>query len=328
MFPLEDMYVIEVHSGLMEFFYTVARTLCGRERHLGPQGVMEPPLSFHEVVDRVAKIFRDWVARKYQEGERFSAPRFPMHPYQIRTAEDLCTKAELFVLGHELGHVMAHLDKDLAGMPPDLYGTQESFPDAFGVITVLLSGQRLGWRMTYAGALFALRVFACLEHLGYQFPETHPPPKARLETAKAAAQAYFGDVMVLTHFSTIATSFDELMEAVENELLSKGKDTVQTPERVRSRFYVLLEEGCQGHLEQDKVVSEAAMTVAGVAPEVLAQVAGQLCPWFWSESQSQVPDPTGGLKPKMAELLDWLLPQLPEPARGIFEEARKPMRAV
>lgn len=226
---VEGHFAIVIYSGLMEFFYTVSRTLCGVERDIRPDGVVKPSLSYDEVVQRVAGIFQDWKAGRFRSVDCFRHPIFPLNMGQMRTAEDLATKAELFVLAHELGNVVADTDPDLAGMPPDMYGTQESFPDAFAVMTMLRSGPRLGWRMTYAGALFALRIFAGLERMGYKSPgQSHPPPSARLEIVRIGGRRWVGDEVSFTAISTIAMAFDELMEGVEN--VSAGAGSGNGPE--------------------------------------------------------------------------------------------------
>lgn len=106
-------------------------------------------------------------------------------------------------------------------------------------------------------------------------------------------------------------------------LLGRGPVTAQRPERVLARFWVLLEECAKGNLDLDMMVSEATRVVKEVREEtVLTEVAATLCRWFLSTSATQGPDPTGGRRPRMAELLRWMIPRMPDPAKTIFLEVK------
>jgi hypothetical protein len=99
--------------------------------------------------------------------------------------------------------------------------------------------------MEYAGAEFALRVYAGLSRLGFKFKESHPSPDQRLKNLRRHARLLCISHRDFIRLTTIAFSNDQLLEAVERQLPERiaGPWAVgPTAERTLSSLSVLVEE--------------------------------------------------------------------------------------
>jgi hypothetical protein len=322
MLPKDDeSFLILLNSGLMEFFYTMSRTLCGLQRTYSPGGVEEPSLTYDQLVRAVSTLYGDWKAGKYTRGEEFVHPLFPLDQEGTATAEHLASCAELFVLAHELGHVAIRLGNS----PPfesDPWGGEESHADAFAARIVLVASQRMNARMLYAGAVFAIRVFFGLTQVGFQFAHHYPPAAVRLNMLATSARLLLGnDEAKFLSLNTIAAGFDELLEGAENLLFGRGPTTRQTTDRVLTRLWSMLEAAANGSVPMDKLVRDASASFTTVSDEVMAEAAQKISGLLPAGS-GVGPGPTGK-QLRMGESLRKLAPQLPEPARSAFTAALK-----
>lgn len=309
----EHEYAVEITSGLLEFLYSVIRILGGLNRVWGNSGVItEPKLSLAEATHHYKDLVERFKSGALNE-RKFTHATFPLHPEQIAVAEDLTTQAERYILGHELGHVVQW---ELGSPRADQRG-QEVVADVLALGLVLRASDPRRVRMTYAGALIALRVFASLERLDVSFGGPHPRPVERVEILKTAAKQTFTDRRSFRYYRTIAFAWDELMEAVENSLLGRGPDTMQTADRVVSRLEVILEECAKARMTLEVALGEASKSLAVVmSRDVLESAGNEICSTYISENPERPHDE------KMSQILEWMIPQFPDPSRSIFEAAR------
>ena len=148
--------------------------------------------------------------------------------------------------------------------PPGQWSSDEAYADWIAVKIAVAAGSRLGLRMMYAGMLLAVRVFSFLERLGEKFPGPHLPPGERLGVVKQMAREGFAHDIEFTHESTVALSYDELLEGVENRLLGLPLATVQTVERVRVRLWAILEARIDDQLSQERFIEDLNGSMNGI----------------------------------------------------------------
>lgn len=320
---LEDgSFVVEINSGLMQFLYLIIRTLQGSSYHRGTQGVVAPVLTYEQLTHRVAQIFLDWQAGKYATEAGFQEIELPIHRRQLRSAQEQTLNAEIFVIAHELGHVVMDGGDGDKHPAPRQWSGDETYADWLGVRMALAMVSHLGLqRMRYAGVLLAVRVFCLLERLGQKFLGPHPPPAERLGLVKQMAHTLFLHEIEFTAASTIALTYDEAMESVENELLKRSRKTEQTVERVRVRLWAMLEERVKDNLSHEDFITVTQQLLPETDEATCKEVSQVLHEWFALPRANSIPDPTGGRLPLMGGLLRAAIPDFPEPARAIFAAA-------
>lgn len=313
-------FTVELYSGLMEFYYTITRMLCGAQRQFASGGIEQPSLSMDETIRRVADVFKDWQAGRFWNGRRYRHHLFLIHQGQREIAEYLATRAEAFVLAHELGHVMI----DSGHWPDEATATafrnEETHADVFAVNLILRSAPSGKYRMRYAGIVLSMRIFALLARLGFDFSSgSHPVPAERLNVLRNVARELLPNELSYAWLSTIAAAYDEQMEAVENVILGHGSKTIQTVERIAIRLFAMIEEAVNGHVEN--IVTAVAPQLQDISDDVLIQAAAKLNGWLNVALENDALDPTGGLRPKMSELLRLLARDLPAQYKSAFKNA-------
>ncbi len=270
-------YAILVHTGLRSFLYEVSAALHSRMNVFGAGGKKEqsPTATVEETVSLVAGVFRGFM----RDGK---APSLQTKlPAQLKNLADaLATHAECFIVAHEIGHIASWLG---TGVSSELSPADELRADNFALGLVLgglaqspNATQNMSQRMVYAGAEFALRVFAGLAHVGYEFGESHPPPAERLQEIRRAAREALGGTRGFMMVSTIAFSQDQMLESIERTLAPPDKVGFVvglTPERLLSTLSVLIEECVKGMLAEDSVINEISKIFKNVPSAILKQTA-------------------------------------------------------
>jgi hypothetical protein len=111
----------------------------------------------------------------------------------------LATEAELFLLSHEIGHIVADAGLDsgiaarIAAVSVAAGHRDEHAADAIAfrlAMQIHAPPPQLKpslVQLRYAGVESALRVFATLERLGFRFDRTHPAASCRLDFIRAEA---------------------------------------------------------------------------------------------------------------------------------------------
>lgn len=195
-------WAITFNVGLIELIYSTARALSTRVR-LTARTSDNP--TFEKTVRLLQEIFRG-----FRETQTVVSTEFPLERHQIEWAARLALEAELFLVAHELGHVVrrhfdlvlprlrARADADTAEILDNLalqdhceYDADEiGFLLALGVLGLDGIGDELATSERYRGAEFALQIFRALESAGVRFEDTHPPAGDRLAKVRSWFHAY------------------------------------------------------------------------------------------------------------------------------------------
>ncbi len=320
-------YAIQIHTGLSRFMYRVSRALSTRMNVFGPSGekLQGTTTTVEEAVAIIEKIFRNFMGTG-----RIAGPSdYPISHEQMERASALSTDAEIFAVAHEIGHVL--LRRSQEGVLETLSHQEELDADRFALALILgLAGgpiamQMISRRMAYAGAEFALRVFAGLQHLGYQFRESHPPPGKRLENIRRMAAELHGGRRGFMKISSIAFSYDQLLEEIERRLAGSqaaARFVVGlTPERVLSTLSVLIEERAMGVISAEIVADEAARVLAESPEDILRKTAKEAALMYL---QDPLVNPTAKqieFAQRERDMFKEVIQLLPQPWSQIFSEA-------
>ena len=311
----DGSFAITFNSGFMKFFYAVARYVGARTVvHIGPGKSIPAVLTDEEGVTGIHSVFLRYRYRGNSGPWLQESPS--LHPAHIQFAEGLTQGAELFTLAHELGHAYLLLE-----CPPFESESEESDADLFAARLAARNGlRRRTSRMAYAGALFSLRVHACLERVGHKFSDTHLPPTQRLEAVESAVRELCqGGENEFESLSRMAVSIDEFMESVEHFLLQDKSSTKQTPRRLVAKISALLEEVSKGNVTLEGMLAKVTPWMEGLQKNVIREAAQKLRASHPLSKALETKDARVRLK---AEGLLWLAGHLPEPSRTSFGGAK------
>jgi hypothetical protein len=260
-------------------------------------------------VEHVANIFHELV-----ENYRTSKPvNYPITEDQADQANDIASQAEVFIFAHELGHILTSSESLAAERP----GEEEYEADRIALELVLGCRHQPLFiptvKKVYAGAVFAVRVWAGLERLGYQFTGTHPPPSKRLKALREHAVRLFGGRATYLRNATLSISIDRLLEAVERTLA--GFDLRERTEQVVANIMAMIIECAKGHLDESKAGSILADELVETMDEdrrtVAKEAAALFCPVQDEGTASSQLE-------KEAECYGKLISFLPFPSRELF----------
>jgi hypothetical protein len=320
-YPLGGTWAIEMSSAFMRFLYAVCRTQCGNARVVAnPGNVVPAAITLAELVDHMTAIVTAWKSGAVWDRRPCAYPEFPLHPSQVALAEEVTCRAELFILAHEVGHVMAAHSPGECSFPKDVGPEvgEELWADAFATRAVVTADQGQP-RYAYAGAVLAVRVCAWLERMGFDFGPDYPTAERRLAQVRDLCKSLLPP-QDFAFISTIAQAFDDQLEAVEARVLGAPVTRVESADRVQIRLLAVAEERARGRLGPEEYLRAASAMVRSVPEPILVAVAGRLFREYVSpifaagESKGDI---RAGVR---AELLA-LAPKLPEPARAVFASA-------
>jgi hypothetical protein len=281
--PLKgDAFAIEFTSGMMDFVYAVTRALAGVLVGYSTAGpTNKAALELPDTAALVANVFAQW---KKHNGvglwrpARIARPDFPAAPGVLTWAELVATHAELFMLSHEIGHVI--FNRRLA---PPLHENDEENADAAGLSLFLVAGSGRGLllRHIYNGAVFAVRIFAAMQNLGHRFSEKYPPQARRIELLKEQMRALSPSEQFLHEASTIAVAYEDQFDSVE-ALLQKNSAPRPQPkfDRILVRLIAELEEAAHGRLPEKKFIDDIGAIAGRVPSEMMRRVLETLVRYY------------------------------------------------
>jgi hypothetical protein len=223
---MDPVHTIAVNSGLMLFMYRVARALAPHIITRGPKDPPPPPES--EAISIIATLL-DWMSSPVR------APLiqdWPTGPREIRTAENIATAGERFVVNHEISHILCrHLIVNTSEVDPskltpyDLQNRpteQEIEADVIGASLSIESmfEQQLDPRAGAVGIMIFLQSLRLAEEVGAIVSDrTHPSASDRLEVLWQTLPHRFGpDFAYLTSW---ADELSGLMNRVGNIALQE-----------------------------------------------------------------------------------------------------------
>ena len=260
--PLKDKnFVIEVCSGLMDFYYDVGKAMGGTfvVHSTSPTPDNERVLSVDAVTELVAKVYRQWkhladqhwLSSFWQTSKRFRNSDFTLSEPARGPIEALVTSAELFMLAHELAHVA--LDTGLRAPPT---GNDELNADTIGFEFYMPIVEKIaGTRTAYAAAVFAVRVTAGLERIGVKFARNYPSPKIRLDNLRALFAKRCPSQQFCDEASTIMVAYQHFMDDVDNRFAT-GSAPAPDPDRTFIRVLAELQEVAVNRQTREKFVKD------------------------------------------------------------------------
>ncbi|WEX14012.1 hypothetical protein P2T68_25825 [Pseudomonas sp. G11] len=217
---LESGYAILFSTGMREFVYRLARIISTRFS-IGEQRV---EVELHETARLVAEVF--WW---FEETNVAHGPDYPINDDQMQVANKLAMEAEAFLLCHEVGHIASDVPGMLEEISSDIQGVDleshfdEFIADFFGAMFVLgareddhsqTDGTEL--QLRYAGIEFVLQIYQCLEKIGLDFSNSHPPARERLAHIRHAIGSRCADSESWLGLSAIASG----IEGIFNNILA------------------------------------------------------------------------------------------------------------
>jgi len=224
----------------------------------------------------------------------------------------LATTAELFILCHELGHVLLN-----QGVRPPVPAKEEEHADLAGLELFLPIAQReFGLRRVAAGAVFAIRIFAGLERLGVRFSDAYSPQAKRVELLTMLLRAQCPSAQYFHEVCTIMVSYQDLMNDVENRLDKTKRVVIPDAERTLIRVLGQLEEVARGRTPQETFIADVTDIAGRVGLSVLALVAPALMQYYvYRRGQSYL---APELRVKMGDALLAAIPKFPPPLKPCF----------
>lgn len=219
-------YWVEVYSGLGPFFEAAAHAFYSSMILINKDGtVTEPQIDFDQSDNELVKILRAYPAN----GEVLDS-KLSFSARQTELARKLARAAQVFVVAHELGHLI----KWEADKSTELTTEGEIAADKLGLAMSLgmlkqedvpLSGDDI--TDAYAGAEFALRLFSALNAIGFDFKadSLHPYPKDRLEALRSQARDIFGTMFDFIFVSRRAFSHDLILQRMEASVAGRKAET-------------------------------------------------------------------------------------------------------
>jgi hypothetical protein len=318
--PLSDGYVIEVFTGLADFFYSISRAMHSQMQFR--VGSSSPQAQVAARIDQTVAAIEE-IFRTFQKSEKIAKPaNYLISQEQLEMASTLSTQAEAFVVAHEIGHLQMW---EVAPKAPR-QSSQKIELKADEIALQFVLGMHsnepvLRKRMVYAGAEFAVRVFAGLEHLGKYFgQDTHPLPTRRLESIRAVARELCGSHREYVRLIRLATTYDQFLEEMERRIAGpeRAKFVVgPDPERLLSFIGAQIEERAQSGITEQFAVEVLTAGFERAPRDAVDRAAVEAASLFLVEGSAD--DPAVAAV-EAAEFVN-IAEQLGEPWRTVFNRA-------
>lgn len=312
---------IVVHSGVHEFFGEVSRALYTQANiWKSPTEKLEAEsLPLDKTVENIALIFSN-LMEAYRVG---GAIKYPLGTEQSELADMMALHAEMFVFAHEVGHVLIgrsmHRSSELEPAGEEYEADRIALEIVLGNLRPDPALVRVR-RMVFAGAIFAVRVYAGLERIGYRFQGTHPPPGKRVRALREHAIRLLGGRPRYLRLATTCFSIDRLMEAVEQKLA--GFDPDEKKDQILANIMAVVIECAAGHQNEENmariVADDLADALARTQREVAEEAAAMFCPMADGRSPSGASDERA---PREAKSYALIVAGLPQPVRDLFAGA-------
>lgn len=320
--PLRDGYLIEVFTGLADFFYSISRAMHSQMQFrfddTSPQAQVAAQIG--HTVAAIEEIFRT-----FQKSEKIAKPAdYPISQDQKEMASTLSTQAEAFVVAHEIGHLQIWESEPNAPRESSLQIELMADEIALQFVLGMYSDEPVPRkRMVYAGAEFAVRVFAGLEHLGKYFgQDTHPLPTRRLESIRAVARDLCGSHREYVRLIRLATMYDQFLEDMERRIAGPARAEFVVgpdPERLLSFIGAQIEECARSGITEQFAVEELTSGFGRAPRDAVDRAAVEAAHLFLVEGSADDP----AVAAIEAAQFVSIAKQLPEPHRTTFDRAIK-----
>jgi hypothetical protein len=319
----DGSHAIMIFSGLIDFYDSVARILFGATNVYGKDETIKPSNPMESVIANLQALFECWTPQGIAENRAAALSQSPLPPSAEALAALLAESALLFVLSHELGHVLYYRPPTNAKAPatPKLSQAQEFASDVSGMRHLVGASHGSEARMRLTGVVVSLRVLAVFSALGHSFPDDHPQPAKRLASVMKSARSFCSTERDYWSLSPIAYSYDEQLETAGLRALHGDAHPAPRADRIFSRLSAVLENAAQGIEPPSAVLKVMQYDFREASPEVLeevAQTAARMFPPTSVETGSTSENPLWSQKANVFHSLD---DQWPDRAKAAFQHA-------
>lgn len=254
-----DGHLVTVSTGMMDFVYAVSRAMAAVTNVIQAGAAQTASMHIDEAAPRIATMYRTW-KRHFLLPWRllpFGRPRldrfdFPITREAHELAEMFATRAEAFILAHELGHVL--IDRGLT----DVQGANEEARADEAGFRIFLSSEHS--RVGVASAMRVVRLLAGLTRAGFRFSDVYPPPVERIDRLFHVLRDLSGTDRAADEFATIAIANSLMLDAAEN-LAFGPRHSLRTDERhVRITLVAVLEEFVRHRMDRAALLRDFAGT--------------------------------------------------------------------
>jgi hypothetical protein len=285
--PIEGdrSYVIEFNSGMIEFIYAVVHTLAGLNVQRTTLGAAnEPAQRYEDVIDQVADLYKDW---KWPKKWLWLFRRTPYHDSRLTVPtlkwdERVARHAELFMLAHEIGHVVIDL-KMLQSLNLSLeIKNVEQAADAIGLAIVLRYARSAGHsiELAYAGAVLAIRTFAGLQRVGVKFLSDYGDHLQRIENIRSVIRSQCSGDQDFHELSRVAVAYEDEMDDVENHIVTRSAPWLPTEERILVRLIAELLDVAIQRLPMGRFQSDLERTASNTPRDTMRRVIRTLFSYY------------------------------------------------
>jgi hypothetical protein len=208
----DGSHAIMIFSGLIDFYDAVAKILFGATNIYTPKEVVKASSTAGDVIRELQALFERWKPEGISEVVNAELSISPLPPVAAADAAMLAEAAQLFMLWHELGHVLYYRppgEDDEKSSVPVLTRAQEFKADSIGMRNLIRMAKTPSEaRMRLAGCTVCFRVLAVFASLGHKFPNDHPQPIDRLNAVCASVRSFCKTERDYWSLSPIAYAFD------------------------------------------------------------------------------------------------------------------------
>ncbi len=307
--------VIELTSGMIDFVGAVLRTLGGanvRQTEAGPEN--EPAVPLESVEQKVAAVFK-WYSKRWLV-PTVEYPAFALTEHVQRWSDMMARNAMLFILGHEIGHVM--LEK---GLVSELTGDSEENADAIGLRLLVRSAQLAGEdeATAYGAAVLAVWIFAALAHLGVDFSSEYEHDE-RIDALRAAMAALCPSTQYFHEASRIAVAFQEMMDDVDRDIGKKPRH-VPSAEHTLVRLIAQLLDVEMGRRSTETFLADITHPGATTPPATMREALASLYGYYVAASPAHPSYFDLATRAAMGSILLEVVPRLPPELRAALPAA-------
>jgi hypothetical protein len=339
--PAEDgSFAIVLHTGLRDLLYRVTRILATHARPASSQNAPIATPAIRDTARRLAEVFW-WLG--VTEPARVFGPEYSITDEQIKSAGLLTIESGLFLLAHEIGHVMlessdGQIERAL-GTAGGSARQEEHAADIFALHVVLGLGapepsMRPERRMfAYAGAELVLQIYRALESFpGLLGASVHPPAAERLTRLRAHMRSKCATEEDWVILCSIARGFDALLTEMVDIIQEPGEHAAffsREAECLSAELHALLERCTENGPDYATFYIEASRLFGRgyshtLNEQILEIVMTHVRARHGSEGSpvARSTDVSQELRMfRKLKLLYGLISGLPEPARSVFRQS-------
>jgi hypothetical protein len=321
---LDDSHAIVVFSKLIDFYEIASNILFGGANIDGDHLPVRGPDSMSDTVGKLEALFRCWTPEGLADDLPSQISLSPLSPEAAGLATFQSDSSLLFLISHELGHVLYYRAPTENDGKNDSILTQEQElqSDVTGMQSLLRSAQSpADARIRIAGVFAAMRVLAVFGALGHAFGGGHPAPLARLQVLLDYSLKFCKTERDFWSLTPVAYAVDQKLEAAGFRALGKMDRPARTADRMFSALSSVIENVAKGWQPASEVLVVMNYDFEH-APrpnlEQLAQIAARMFPPTPTQTESPSQD---ALWAKKAEIFRSLRDQWPEPMAEMFRNA-------